>query len=100
MQDYNNSNFMGSDIGESELDKVAQAYKAIKSIKENVYQELKDLNDSEKTVQKLEEAGEDMVKAVERQGLDFETYNEAMEAVKTDEELRKSLNRKLGHNMH
>jgi len=93
MQD--GKNFMVSDIGESELDKVAKAYKSIKYIKENVHQELKEMNGSEETMQKLEKAGEDMVRAVEQHGLDFETYNEAMEAVKTDDELRQSLNRRL-----
>ncbi|WP_287043146.1 DUF4168 domain-containing protein [Desulfonatronospira sp. MSAO_Bac3] len=93
MQD--GKNFMGSDIGESEMDKVAEAYKSIKSIKENVHKELTALNDSDETLQKLEKAGEDMVRAVEQQGLDFETYNEAMEAVKTDDELRRSLNKRL-----
>ncbi|WP_291318232.1 DUF4168 domain-containing protein [Desulfonatronospira sp.] len=93
MQD--GKNFMGADIGENELDKVAEACKAIKSIKEKMHRELKELNDSDTTMQKLEKAGEDMIRAVEQQGLDFETYNEAMEAVKTDDELRQSLNRRL-----
>ncbi len=93
MQD--GKNFMGADIGEHELDKVAEAYKSIKSIKENVHKELTALNDSDEILKKLEKAGEDMVRAVEHQGLDFETYNEAMEAVKTDDELRQSLNKRL-----
>ena len=93
MQD--GKNFMGADIGEPEMEKVAEAYKSIKFIKENVHKEMTALNDSDETLQKLEKAGEDMVRAVEQQGLDFETYNEAMEAVKTDDELRRSLNKRL-----
>ena len=79
------------DLSDAELDKVADAYEAVTEVREEFQADLEGIEDPERAQQMQEEAGEKMVEAVENQGLEVETYNQAMEAAQVDEELRNEL---------
>jgi len=79
------------DVSDAELDKVAEAYQAVTEVRNQFQDELHDVTDPEKAQQLQEQAGEEMVEAVEAQGLDVQTYNQVMEAAQVDEELRNKL---------
>ena len=79
------------DLSDSELDKVAEAYEAVTEVREEFQTDLEGIEDPERAQEMQEEAGEKMVEAVENQGLEVETYNQAMEAAQVDEELRNEL---------
>ena len=79
------------DLSDAELDKVADAYEAVTEVREEFQADLEGIEDPERAQQMQEEAGDKMVEAVENQGLEVETYNQAMEAAQVDEELRNEL---------
>ncbi len=79
------------DLSDAELDKVADAYEAVTEVREEFQAALEGIEDPERAQQMQEEAGDKMVEAVENQGLEVETYNQAMEAAQVDEELRNEL---------
>lgn len=79
------------DLSDAELDKVAEAYEAVTEVREEFQTDLEGIEDPERAQEMQEEAGEKMVEAVENQGLEVETYNQAMEAAQVDEELRNKL---------
>ncbi len=79
------------DVTEEELDQVAEAYKAVTEVREKFQDELGQVEDPERAQELQEEAGQEMVEAVEAQGLDVQTYNQVMEAAQVDEELRNQL---------
>ncbi len=83
------------DVSDAELDQVADAYKAVTEVREKFQQELGEVSDPEQAQQLQEQAGEEMVEAVEAQGLDVQTYNQVMEAAQVDEELRNQLLERL-----
>ncbi|WP_291318948.1 DUF4168 domain-containing protein [Desulfonatronospira sp.] len=78
-------------LSDAELDKVAEAYEAVTEVREEFQADLEGIEDPEQAQEMQEEAGEKMVEAVENQGLDVETYNQAMEAAQVDEDLRNEL---------
>ncbi len=83
------------DLSDAELDKVAEAYEAVTEVREDFQADLEGIEDPEAAQEMQEEAGEKMVEAVENQGLEVETYNQAMEAAQIDEELRNDLLERL-----
>ncbi len=80
--------FLKDSRSPSELDKVAQASKAISKVRDSFQQELDNLTDQEVNPEILERASRGMIEAVEQQGLDLETFTQFMEAVLNDEELK------------
>jgi len=83
------------DVSDAELDQVADAYQAVTEVREKFQQELGEVSDPERAQQLQQQAGEEMVEAVEAQGLDVQTYNQVMEAAQVDEELRNQLLERL-----
>ncbi|WP_291318512.1 DUF4168 domain-containing protein [Desulfonatronospira sp.] len=83
------------DVSDAELDQVADAYQAVTEVRERFQQELGEVSDPEKAQELQQQAGEEMVEAVEAQGLDVQTYNQVMEAAQVDEELRNQLLERL-----
>ncbi|WP_291322382.1 DUF4168 domain-containing protein [Desulfonatronospira sp.] len=83
------------DVSDAELDKVADAYEAVTQVRERFQQELGEVSDPERAQELQQQAGEEMVEAVEAQGLDVQTYNQVMEAAQVDEELRNKLLERL-----
>ncbi len=83
------------DVSDAELDQVADAYEAVTEVRERFQQELGEVSDPERAQQLQQQAGEEMVEAVEAQGLDVQTYNQVMEAAQVDEELRDQLLERL-----
>lgn len=83
------------DLSDAELDKVAEAYEAVTEVREDFQADLEGIEDPEAAQEMQEEAGEKMVEAVENQGIEVETYNQAMEAAQIDEELRNDLLERL-----
>ena len=83
------------DVSDAELDQVADAYEAVTQVREKFQQELGEVSDPERAQQLQQQAGEEMVEAVEAQGLDVQTYNQVMEAAQVDEELRNKLLERL-----
>ncbi len=79
------------ELSEQELDKVAEAYKAVTDVREQFQEELGQVTDPERAQELQEQAGQEMVEAVEEQGLEVQTYNQVMEAAQVDEELRNRL---------
>jgi len=78
-------------VSDSELDKVAQAYKEISVIREDFEMSLAGVEDPEAAQKMQEQAGNAMVEAVQNTGLDVQTYKEVMQAAQHDEELREKL---------
>ena len=83
------------DVSDAELDQVADAYQAVTEVREKFQQELGEVSDPERAQELQQQAGEEMVEAVEAQGLDVQTYNQVMEAAQVDEELRNQLLERL-----
>ncbi|RQD78605.1 DUF4168 domain-containing protein [Desulfonatronospira sp. MSAO_Bac3] len=83
------------DVSDAELDQVADAYQAVTDVRERFQQELGEVSDPERAQELQQQAGEEMVEAVEAQGLDVQTYNQVMEAAQVDEELRNQLLERL-----
>ncbi len=83
------------DVSDAELDQVADAYQAVTEVRERFQQELGEVSAPEKAQELQQQAGEEMVEAVEAQGLDVQTYNQVMEAAQVDEELRNQLLERL-----
>ncbi len=83
------------ELSEQELDKVAEAYKAVTEVREQFQNELGEVTDPERAQELQEQAGQEMVEAVEAQGVDVQTYNQVMEAAQVDEELRNELLERL-----
>ncbi len=79
------------DLSETELDRVAQAYKQVIKIRKEFQEELRDIKSPEKANQMQQEANQAMVEAVQAQGLQLETYNQVMEAAQFNEDLRDQL---------
>jgi predicted exporter len=82
-------------VSEQELDQIATAYSKIHEIRIELQENLAEVEDPAQAQQMQQQAGDAMVGAVEDSGLDVETYNQVMEAVQTDEELREQLSAKL-----
>ena len=79
------------EVSDAQLDKVAMAYLEITEIREGFQESLAGVSDPEKAQQMQEQAGQEMVQAVENNGLDVQTYNQVMEAAQVDEQLREQL---------
>lgn len=82
-------------VSDQELDQIATAYSRIHEIRIELQEKLAEVEDPAAAQQMQQEAGEAMVGAVEDNGLDVQTYNQVMEAVQTDEELREKLSAML-----
>jgi hypothetical protein len=78
-------------VSDSELDKIAQAYKEISVIRQDFEESLAGVEDPEAAQKMQEQAGNAMVEAVQNTGLDVQTYNDVMQAAQHDEELREKL---------
>lgn len=79
------------EVTDAQLDKVAQAYLEITEIRQEFQEALAGVSDPEKAQEMQEQAGMEMVDAVENSGLDVQTYNQVMEAAQVDEQLREKL---------
>jgi NAD(P)H-nitrite reductase large subunit len=85
----------GIEVTDADLDKVAEAYKAVTMIRERLQEKLSHVSDKVEAQQLQEQAGQEMLKAVTAQGLDVQTYNDIMEAIQEDEKLRNAFLEKL-----
>ncbi|RQD58486.1 MAG: DUF4168 domain-containing protein [Desulfonatronovibrio sp. MSAO_Bac4] len=75
------------EVSDADLNKAASAYVEIAEIRESFEETLAGVSDPEKAHSLQEEAMEEMVEAVQNNGLDVQAYNEIMEAAQADEEL-------------
>lgn len=83
--------FQNNDTYDAELDKVAQAYKALQKVKNNYQIATRSLPFHEVSQDMLERISREMIEAITKQGLDLETYNQTLEAAQKDEELKREL---------
>jgi len=85
----------GLEVSDAELEKVASAYMQIHEIRIDLQESLAEVTDQESAQQMQEKAGEEMVQAVQDSGLEVQVYNQIMQEVQTNEDLREELTAKL-----
>ncbi|MFO7985413.1 MAG: DUF4168 domain-containing protein [Desulfatiglandaceae bacterium] len=79
-------------VSEEDLNKAANAHVKITRIREDYQQSLQQAGDDKQKMQELQtKANDNMIKAVEGEGLDAQRYNEILQAVRSD----KALNQKF-----
>jgi hypothetical protein len=82
-------------IGDSELEKAAEAYSNILSIHEEFQASIQQTQDANERQQLQNKANKKMVKAVESTGLDVDKYTKIMVQVRSDEKLREQFDQKM-----
>lgn len=83
------------DVSDEELENVANAYVRILEVREEYQPSLANAEDQESAQEIQREVNEEMVRIVEDEGLDVETYNQIVMAAEADEELRERLFEKI-----
>ncbi|GAB6058789.1 DUF4168 domain-containing protein [Desulfonatronum parangueonense] len=83
------------EFSDEQLEKVAAAYAEIYEIRVELQESLADVTDPEASQRLHEQAGSAMVEAIQDNDLTLTAYNQVMEAVQTDLELRERLIAKL-----
>jgi len=84
-----------AEISDEEMEQAATAYVEIAKIREDFQERLRQAESQEK-VQKLQlEANKEMAEVVEDEGLTIQKYNEIIEAVQSDPEMRNKFNNTL-----
>ncbi|SDB56543.1 protein of unknown function [Desulfonatronum thiosulfatophilum] len=86
---------MSQEFSDEQLEKVAAAYAEIFEIRVELQDSLAEVTDQEASQRLHEQAGAAMVEAIQDNDLTLTAYNEVMEAVQTDLELRERLIAKL-----
>ncbi|MFW5721792.1 MAG: DUF4168 domain-containing protein [Desulfohalobiaceae bacterium] len=76
------------DVSEKQLEKVAAAYVEITQISRQAQDKLAGAEDQEQAQQIQTEANDEMIAAVEGEGLDVDTYNTVLQSVQSDPDLR------------
>ncbi|MFO7985411.1 MAG: DUF4168 domain-containing protein [Desulfatiglandaceae bacterium] len=83
-------------VSETELNQTAKAYAKIMEIQQGFQQSIQEAGDDRKKIQALQEdANKRMTKAVEKEGLDLQTYSKIIQTVKADADLRNDFMEKL-----
>ncbi len=82
-------------VTEAELDQAAKAYAKITEVRQDFQQSLQEAENQEQIQNLQARANQKMTKAVEEEGLDVQSYNKIIQAVKMDEELREDFMNKL-----
>lgn len=81
-----------ANISDGDIAKFAQAQTEVQGINSEYSQKLQDASgDAQKAQQVQHEATEKMIKAVERTGLDVDTYNQIAQAAQHDAQLRERI---------
>jgi hypothetical protein len=83
------------EISHSDLDNAAKAYTSMQVIHEEFQQSVQQTQDQEERQQLQNQANQKLVHAIERSGLDVETYNHIMARVQSDPQLRETFIEKI-----
>lgn len=78
----------GEPVAESKIDQFADAYVAVQAIQAQAAQELSTTKEGEKAIEVKANAEKEMVRAVERSGLQIEEFNHIANQMTTDLNLR------------
>lgn len=76
------------DISSDQLEKFVTAEKEVQSIRQDYAEQLNDTQELEEAQTLQQQAQEEMVQAVQAEGLDVNTFNRIASAIQTDEALR------------
>ncbi|MFP4308207.1 MAG: DUF4168 domain-containing protein [Desulfococcaceae bacterium] len=82
-------------VESQEVRKAAQAYKRIGDINQELQEDIQDAGDQEERMQMQRDAEAKMIRSIQEVGLDVQTYNQVINAVRTDEELREEFESSL-----
>ncbi len=85
----------GVEYSDADLKKVASAYAEIHEIRMDLQQSLASVTDPSDAQQIQEQAGAAMIQAVQDNGLNVDTYNQIMQEVQTNTNLREKLESEL-----
>jgi len=83
------------DVADQELEQAAEAYAHVIEIQQDFQQTVQDDISQEKRQKLQNEANEKMIQSVKQSGLDLDRYNEIMQAMGNDAELRERFTAKV-----